>query len=170
MGRAHWTWYFITPAGFCSKFNTTLKSPCTTNNVTHLGNKHGIMKDSPETIAKIDAAKEEEASTNRGTKKPEEKEKRFPDYMVRFAVPLHRTEHPLFRAVHAFALSRKTLRDRVIELDESTQRSAASAQREDCDGSHRRTHRVQQIPWCRAVGAWSPSPDCAHVALRLANA
>jgi hypothetical protein len=36
--------------------------------------------------------------------------------MVRFAVPLHRTEHPLFRAVHAFApLSRKTLRDRVIE-------------------------------------------------------
>jgi hypothetical protein len=62
MGRAHWTWYFITPAGFCSKCNTTLKSPCTTNNVTHLGNKHGIMKDSPETIAKIDAAKEEEAS------------------------------------------------------------------------------------------------------------
>lgn len=118
MGKKCWSWLFIDPeTGKCSECEAFIGTPCPTNNKAHLNSKHQLSHNCEQTLAK-----EKEATAKLNTPKIREtfdkvaSDSRFLDYMLMYAIPLHRTEDELFRSVHPTApATAVTLRTRILD-------------------------------------------------------
>ena len=111
----HWTWLHVEKAtGRCTICNTTVKSANPTNNATHLAAKHKITEAHEATQAKKEEAERQAAPKISFALAAVEKERRFLDYMLFFAVPFSRCQSDVFREEHPTSpKDPRTLRERL---------------------------------------------------------